>query len=143
MTAVTFGRPGPYVQLTYNVGPSIERCGRTVDDLVGRADDGSTRETRDVIRTKRQLLVLTMTALVVVGCARQNVASAPAATTTPAATSAASTPSTAGSAASPAATLQPLPSFDLGDLTAVDKALAGANAALSAANNAGSEGGSR
>jgi hypothetical protein len=89
------------------------------------------------------MLVLTLAAVVVVGCARQPAATAPAAIATPPATPVASAPAAAGPTASPAPTLQPLPSFDLGDLTAVDKALAGARAAMSAASSPGSEGGSR
>ena len=83
-----------------------------------------------------RLMALALTGLVVIGCARQSAAPSPAAIATPAPTPAAST-------AGPAATLQPLPSFDLGDLTAVDKALSGASDAMSAANDPGSEGGSR
>lgn len=86
---------------------------------------------------------MTLTLLVVAGCARQTAAPATAATASPTATPVASAPAAAGPTASPAATLQPLPSLDLGDLTAIDKALAGANAAMSAAANSGSEGGSR
>jgi hypothetical protein len=94
---------------------------------------------RDVIRRTGRLVVLTLAALVVIGCARQPAATAPAAAATPAA----SAPTAAGSTASPTPSLQPLPSFDLGNLTAVDKALSGASDAMSAANDPGSEGGSR
>jgi hypothetical protein len=96
-----------------------------------------------VIRSKAWMLVLTLATVVVVGCARQPAATAPAAIATPAATPVSSAPAAVGSPASPAPTLQPLPSFDLGDLTAVDKALSGASDAMSAANDPGSEGGAR
>jgi PBP1b-binding outer membrane lipoprotein LpoB len=84
-------------------------------------------------------MALALVALVAAGCARHPAGTEPAATATPTATA----PVAAGSTASPAPSLQPLPSFDLGDLTAVDKALSGASDALSAANDPGSEGGSR
>ena len=94
-----------------------------------------------------RLLTLALTGFIVIGCARQSTAPSPAAVATPVPTAPASANPAASPgaspAASPAATLQPLPSFDLGDLTAVDKALAGANDAISAANDPGSEGGSR
>jgi hypothetical protein len=89
------------------------------------------------------MLVLTLTTVVVVGCARQPAATAPAANATSATTPVASAPAAVGPTGSPAPSLQPLPSFDLGDLTAVDKALAGASDAMSAANAPGSEGGAR
>jgi len=98
---------------------------------------------QDVAKSRRRLLALSLAALVVVGCARQPAATAPGADATPVATPAATAPVAAGPTASPAPSLQPLPSFDLGDLTAVDKALSGASDALSAANDPGSEGGSR
>lgn len=94
-------------------------------------------------RSSGRLVVLTLTAFLVVGCARHPAATAPGADATPTATPAASAPVAGGPATSPAASLQPLPSFDLGDLTGVDAALSGASDALSAANDPGSEGGSR
>jgi hypothetical protein len=94
-------------------------------------------------RSTGRLTALILTGLVVVACARLSAVPTSPPVATPAGNPPASAPAAAGPTASPAPSLRPLPSFDLGDLTAVDKALAGASDAISAAQDPGSEGGSR
>jgi len=109
----------------------------------GREGGHRPKEIHDVTKPTGRLLALAIAAIVAVGCARQPVSSGPSATVPPATTPASAASSPASSAPGPSVTPRPLPSLDLGDLSAIDRALAGASAGMSAADDSGSEGGSR